>query len=295
LWTEHIPTYEQAEYMILPRMPALAEVLWSPKEQRNWQGFNDRLKPHLVGFEQRGLHYSKGNFKVDIKPVIEQGKLFISLETENTEASIFYTTDGSMPSQGSIPYKNPFEVNASMTIKAVMALNNKVMNTKPAEQSFTFNKATGKKVQYATPNSRSYPANGPNSLTDGFRGTKEIGKQWHAFNGNDMVATIDFGAEIMANSITMGCIQNWGQWVFFPQWVKFEVSGDGANFTEIKTVANTLPVADKTTQLKDFSVQFENQKIKAVRITAKNLGVCPAGHPGEKQAAWLFVDEIIVE
>ncbi len=60
LWTEHISTLEQAEYMILPRMPALAEVLWSSKAQRNWQSFTNRLQPHLVGFEQRGLRFSKG-------------------------------------------------------------------------------------------------------------------------------------------------------------------------------------------------------------------------------------------
>ena len=75
LWTEYIPTAEQAEYMILPRMPALAEVLWSSKEQRNWENFNQRLQPHLEGFEQKGLHYSKGNYKVDIKPIVANNLL----------------------------------------------------------------------------------------------------------------------------------------------------------------------------------------------------------------------------
>jgi N-acetyl-beta-hexosaminidase len=76
----HYYAMSKPEYMILPRMLALSEVLWSPKEQRNWKSFNDRLKPHLVGFEQSGLHYSKGNFKVDIKPMIENGKLQLPLK-----------------------------------------------------------------------------------------------------------------------------------------------------------------------------------------------------------------------
>ncbi|PVX44510.1 hexosaminidase [Flavobacterium sp. 103] len=295
LWTEYIPTAEQAEYMILPRMPALAEVLWSPKEQRNWKNFNERLQPHLVGFEQKGLHYSKGNFKVDIMPIVENNKLSIALETENTDGLIYYTIDGSIPSTGSTKYEKPFEVNTSMTVKAIMALNNKVMNAKPAEQSFTFNKATGKTVTYANAFSRYYPANGANSLTDGFRGTKNISKQWHAFNGNDLVATIDLGASTTVGSITLGCIQNWGQWVFLPLWVKFEVSDDGINFKEVKTITNTIPVAERDTQIKDFTAKFSEQKVKVVRVTAKNLGQCPAGHPGENQSAWLFVDEIMVE
>ena len=295
LWTEYIPTYEQAEYMILPRMPALAEVLWSTKEQRNWENFNQRLQPHLVGFEQKGLHYSKGNYKVDIKPIVANNVLSIALETENSEGVIYYTTDESMPSIGSTKYEKPFVVTTSMTVKAIMALHNKVMSSKPEVQSFTFNKATGKTVNYNNANSRYYPANGANTLTDGFRGTKDIGKLWHAFNGGDMVATIDLGTPVVATSVSLGCIQNWGQWVFFPQWVKFEVSVDGINFEEIKVVTNTIPADLRDTQIKEFTAQFTAQKIKAVRVTAKNLGECPPGSPGEKQAAWLFVDEISVD
>jgi hexosaminidase len=208
---------------------------------------------------------------------------------------IYYTTDGSLPSTGSIKYEKPFEVTASMTVKAVMALYNKVMNVKPAEQSFTFNKATGKTVKYDNINSRYYPANGANTLTDGFRGTKNIGKQWHAFNGNDMVAKVDLGTPTKVGNISLGCIQNWGQWVFLPQWVKFEVSGDGVNFKEVKTIRNSIPATERDTQIKDFTATFAEQIVKVVRVTAKNLGQCPQGHPGENQAAWLFVDEITVD
>ena len=169
------------------------------------------------------------------------------------------------------------------------------MNAKPAEQSFTFNKATGKNVKYASVFNRYYPANGANTLTDGFRGTKDIGKQWHAFNGGDMTATIDFGEIVNAKKISLGCIQNWGQWVFFPEWVKFEASEDGINFTEIKTISNTIPPTERDVQIKDFTVLFEEKRIKAIRVTAKNIGKCPKGHPGENQASWIFMDEIIVE
>ncbi|MBV4357497.1 glycoside hydrolase family 20 protein [Pinibacter aurantiacus] len=295
LWTEYIPTFEHAEYMILPRMLALSEVVWSPKETRNWESFYQRLQPHLFGFEQKGLHYSKGNFKVDIKPTMVNGKLFVTLGSENPQATIRYTTDGSTPNSGSAVYQQPIEINKSVTVKALMAVDKNVVNTKPSEQSFTVNKATGKTVQYENANSRYYAANGPNTLTDGIRGTKEIGKNWHAFNGNDMVATIDFEKQITADSISLGCLQNYGQWIFFPQWVKFEVSSDGKNFTAVDTVINTVPPGDRTSQIQTFVAKFNAQSIRAVRVTAKNLGVCPPGHSGENQPAWLFCDEIIVE
>ncbi|MNF90938.1 hypothetical protein D3C84_735240 [compost metagenome] len=83
--------------------------------------------------------------------------------------------------------------------------------------------------------------------------------------------------------------------MFLPQWVKFEVSDDGINFKEVKTITNSVPVTERETQIKDFVAKFVEQKVKTVRVTAKNLGTCPAGHPGENQSAWLFADEIMVE
>ncbi len=46
LWTEYMPTTYQVEYMTFPRMLALAEVVWSPKESRNWDDFKVRLQQH---------------------------------------------------------------------------------------------------------------------------------------------------------------------------------------------------------------------------------------------------------
>ena len=57
LWTEFIKTPEHAEYMVLPRMTALSEVLWSAKDQRDWQDFRSRLGWLLPRFEELGWNY----------------------------------------------------------------------------------------------------------------------------------------------------------------------------------------------------------------------------------------------
>jgi len=44
LWTEYIPTPEHAEYMAYPRALALAEVVWSPAEKKNYSDFIERLR-----------------------------------------------------------------------------------------------------------------------------------------------------------------------------------------------------------------------------------------------------------
>ena len=59
LWTEYIPTEEKAEYMILPRMCALAEVVWSPRKKRDYADFVNRLGDHLKRLDRKKLNYRK--------------------------------------------------------------------------------------------------------------------------------------------------------------------------------------------------------------------------------------------
>ncbi len=47
LWTEYILSPEHAEYMVYPRACALAEVVWSPKENRDYLDFLQRMETHL--------------------------------------------------------------------------------------------------------------------------------------------------------------------------------------------------------------------------------------------------------
>jgi hexosaminidase len=44
LWTEYIATSSHVEYMLFPRLAALSEAVWSPKEGKNYGDFKQRLK-----------------------------------------------------------------------------------------------------------------------------------------------------------------------------------------------------------------------------------------------------------
>ncbi len=59
LWTEYISTPQQAEYMTFPRLCALAEVVWSPADTRNWDDFSARLKTHLKRLDALGVNYRR--------------------------------------------------------------------------------------------------------------------------------------------------------------------------------------------------------------------------------------------
>jgi len=67
VWTEYITTPEHVEYMILPRLTALSEVVWSSKDSRNWDDFQKRLKKIVLQYDEMDLNYATHSLGVDEK------------------------------------------------------------------------------------------------------------------------------------------------------------------------------------------------------------------------------------
>ncbi|HVW62970.1 MAG TPA: family 20 glycosylhydrolase, partial [Puia sp.] len=57
LWTEYITNPRKIEYMIFPRLSALSEVLWSPKEKRSWPDFERRLQTQYIRYQLWKANY----------------------------------------------------------------------------------------------------------------------------------------------------------------------------------------------------------------------------------------------
>ncbi|HEX4349307.1 MAG TPA: family 20 glycosylhydrolase, partial [Verrucomicrobiae bacterium] len=60
LWVEYVASLPHVEYMIFPRMTALAEVDWSAKDSRNWNDFVSRLKVHEKRLDELDVNYRPG-------------------------------------------------------------------------------------------------------------------------------------------------------------------------------------------------------------------------------------------
>ena len=56
LWSETVATMAEAEYLIFPRLPGLAEVAWSPAG-RDWPEYRTRLAAHAERWEAQGRSY----------------------------------------------------------------------------------------------------------------------------------------------------------------------------------------------------------------------------------------------
>jgi hexosaminidase len=57
VWTEYMLTSKHVEYMAFPRLCALAEVVWSPKEGKDYAAFLERLDVHLQRLRVLDVNY----------------------------------------------------------------------------------------------------------------------------------------------------------------------------------------------------------------------------------------------
>ena len=59
LWTEYLEGPKNVEYMAYPRMCALAEVLWTPRDRRDFADFSARLPRHLDRLQVLDVNYRR--------------------------------------------------------------------------------------------------------------------------------------------------------------------------------------------------------------------------------------------
>ena len=66
MWADNHPTEKDIERLVYPRACALAEVVWSPAKDRNYQDFSGRLRVHEQRLEALGINYQTGSVPMGI-------------------------------------------------------------------------------------------------------------------------------------------------------------------------------------------------------------------------------------
>lgn len=128
LWTEYIPSEEHAEYMLYPRLCALAENLWTDKSSQNWDDFILRMGTFYEHLDNWGV-----NYRLNAPEGIQQltrtlnDTIIIELDNNLPDVPVFYTLDGSEPTMISSKYEKPIKLklDSFITIKAVSIKRNR--------------------------------------------------------------------------------------------------------------------------------------------------------------------------
>ena len=99
LWSERVYNFRQAEYMTWPRGLALAEVYWSPKADRNWDHFIEKMEAQFPRLDAAGIKYARSAYNVIYTPVRNKdGRSYsVKISSEIKGLDIYYTFDGTNP------------------------------------------------------------------------------------------------------------------------------------------------------------------------------------------------------
>jgi hexosaminidase len=297
LWTEYVSDGKTAEYMVLPRLTALSEVVWSAPETRSWEGFSTRLARMMEHFDAAGWSYSKGSFRVDMTASFneESNNITLEMRTEQTSPEIRYTTDGSDPDSSSAVYESPLPLKASATVRAAIFTGGKISG-KISEKKVTIHKATGKPVKYNLPFSDKYKALGDKTLVNGIMGSGAFDDgQWQGFDGTDLDIVIDLGSVTPLTKVSTRFKAATGSWIFLPRWVEISLSEDGNTFSAPHRIETTLTTEDQGNETVDYFTTFPEGKARLVRVVAGSQGICPPWHPGAGGKAWMFCDEVVID
>ena len=286
LWAEHVGSTEHSEYMLFPRLLALAEISWTTDNLKNWDNFINRTQAFMKRLDVMKVNYARSMYQVVPTVENQKGNIFLKLDCEVPNADIRYAL-GDTPIEKATKYRQPIALNRSTTFKATV-FSGKATNTITTGE-VTFHKAIDKKVSYSPLYHKSYQGQGEATLTNIIRGTKNFHDgQWLGWLGDDVTLTLDLEQVTEVKEVRIGAMDAQASGIYFPIEFIVSLSNDGKNYREVATHNEPCVVRGKAT-LKDFVLKFSPTEARYIKLTLKNVKTPPKG--GD---AWLFIDEILV-
>lgn len=295
VWCEHIADGKHVEYMVLPRMAALAEVVWSPKEVRNYEDFAGRLEIQYDRYAAMDARVHPGADGIEFTVMYDSvNRVFgVTLATELLHGEMHYTTDGSMPTMESPLYTKPIRIDSMTKVRVIVGKDGKQVSKSASERLVGMHKGFGKAVRYNSVPSPAY-AGSPTTLVDGLTGSIVHNDGFYqGFNTVDFDVVVDLGTRTKFSEVTGSFLQTAGTWVYLPVEMVVSVSDDGVVFTEVgKALQQVDP--HKSPEIRyPFTVRgdFDGRYVRIVGVN----GVTPSGLQGAGHKNWIFADEIFIK
>lgn len=120
-WAEYIEDEAHQEYMVFPRLLAVAEMAWTPQKRREWSDFKVRMNAHIPLLRQRGLNAFTLSDEVELTTRNRSGgAIEVTLDCEKYPVEIRYTLDGTPPTPDALLYEGPFTVADSVMVHAAV-------------------------------------------------------------------------------------------------------------------------------------------------------------------------------
>ena len=282
-WTEYIKDEKHLEYMMFPRALAVAEIGWTPQEERSWEDFKPRMNANIPVLQRMGIHTFTLSDEIETTMEVDtlRREIKVMLDAEKYPAEIRYTTDGSIPTASSQLYNGPIVVKDSADIKAAIFRDGQLQGT-PTEKKVDYHRGINKPIHYNSKLYSGYMAGGMNALLDGYRGgLTYLDGRWQGYL-NDLDCVVDMGEVTDIHKVSSRFMQLIGPGVYQPGEVELLTSEDRESYISQGVIPTTISNTDKDLSFQEYTFNGD-WKARYIRIKAK-----------EANKGFIFTDEIVI-
>lgn len=195
MWTEYCLNEAQMDYMIYPRIIAVAEATWSPDSKKDWNSFAKRINNAYARLDAYDVNYHIPMPEGTVTSNVVFTGDTVSVNFKNTrDLPMVYTTDGSEPTAKSQVYESPIVVSANTDIKiATLLPTGKMSQTRTV-------KAEKKELLPAVTPKESVNVNVPSGFKVGEGTVVRVAPG--LFTSNEAINNAQFGEPTIAKSFT---------------------------------------------------------------------------------------------
>lgn len=237
-----------------------------------------QLAPPLVRYASV---FFRKNTRVEIK-FAQQG------------AAVYYTTDGTEPTENSNYYTKPVLISRGLTVLKVKAFGKNFLPSVTDSFVFIRDGLPVSSIVYTSPDAK-YPGNGKNALTDNKGGNNLFSSHtWLGFDCDTVHVMLTLKRKQPVQSVLVNLLQNEASWIFLPDKITAryydETAGEFLPFAE-ETIASVkeTPGSHCVYRLLSSAEKKLTHRISLQLLVKRFI---PDWHTGKGSHAWMFMDEI---
>ena len=289
LWTEYVTSARRADEMVLPRMLALSETLWSPLEARDWTSFKTRLPTHDRLLRRNGYAVATSHFKPHISASEwENGEVSVTIDAYGMP--IVYTLDGAPPSANSARYDQPLRLLSTTTIRAACLL---ASNELHGDARLTVVQHLGLIAETEFPElSKSEASFARSRLFSGRLASDLIFDypHWYLCDGRDLNVIVRFDLPTKVSKVRVGFDAGAHRKLHRPCKVRVELFDSDNGWHEVAVYA----APDLALCGAEVVLTFATKQVTAVRLTAENREKVWSYETRSFVAKTLYFDEVVI-
>ncbi len=232
---------------------------------------------------------------IEAQQEIFNDKVEVKCLSATKNVKIYYTLDGSEPTEQSSLYSNPITLDKSVLFKAV-AVKIEGQLGKVASKQFIQTAVKVKKISVLQAPSEKYKAQGAQSLIDFKKGGSNFSTQyWLGYQGDHLTAVMELEQAQKIKGVYANTLQDQNNWIHHAAGLSVWGATNKRDYKLIKEVSFPKSSVEQEIEAKFFKVNFDPIEVKFVKVQVHSQLKNPSWHMSAGEPCWVFVDEIVIE